>query len=246
MLKKKAMLMAALGFAGFAGFAGPALAEGRSCALNVEPRTVEYPWMSVARWHQMNDALKARAAQGDVDVLFLGDSITEMWDRNAWDSHFGKYRAANFGIGGDHTGNVLWRLQNDGMDKLRPKVVVLLIGVNNFGLCDEQPEQVTGGVKAVVAQLRTLYPDAKILVNGILPNGQSAQDERRAKVKAVNREIAGLDDGRHVFFHDYGARFLEPNGDIAMETMADFLHLTPKAYGTWGEAMAPDIARLVR
>jgi lysophospholipase L1-like esterase len=246
MLKnKKAMLLAAMAALGLAGFAGSALAEARSCALTAEPRSVEYPWMSIERWHQMNDGLKARAAQGDVDVLFLGDSITEMWDRNQWDSHFGKYRAANFGIGGDHTGNVLWRLKNDGMDKLRPKVVVLLIGVNNFGLCNEQPEQVTSGVKAVVAQLRTLYPDAKILLNAILPNGESAQDERRAKAKAVNQEIAALDDGRHVFFRDYGARFLAPNGDIAKETMADFLHLTPKAYGTWGDAMAPEIARLL-
>jgi lysophospholipase L1-like esterase len=241
-LKKKAMLLAALAMT---GLAGPVSAQGRACALTEEPRTVEYPWMSVARWHEMNDGLKARAAQGDVDVLFLGDSITEMWDKTAWNDAFGKYRAANFGIGGDHTGNVLWRLKNDGMDKLRPKVVVLLIGVNNFGLCDERPEQVTAGVKAVVAQLRALYPDAKILLNGILPNGELAQDERRAKAKAVNREIAALDDGRHVFFRDYGARFLQPNGDIAKETMADFLHLTPPAYATWAGAMGPDIALLL-
>ncbi|MBB3224772.1 GDSL-type esterase/lipase family protein [Pseudoduganella umbonata] len=245
-MNKKANVLAMLAALAALGFAGAASAEGRSCALNVEPRTVEYPWMSIARWHEMNDGLKARAAQGDVDVLFLGDSITEMWDKNTWDSRFGKYRAANFGIGGDHTGNVLWRLKNDGMDKLRPKVVVLLIGVNNFGLCNEQPEQVIGGVKAVVAQLRTLYPDARILLNGILPNGQQAQDERRAKAKAVNTAIATLDDGRHVFFRDYGARFLEANGDIAAETMPDFLHLTPKAYVTWADAMAPDIEKLMR
>jgi lysophospholipase L1-like esterase len=227
------------------GCAGPALAEGRSCALNVEPRTVEYPWMSIARWHAMNDALKARAAQGAVDVLFLGDSITEMWDRQAWDSHFGKYRAANFGIGGDHTGNVLWRLQHDGMERLRPKVVVLLIGVNNLGLCNEAPEQVVAGIKAVVAQLRVLYPEATILLNAILPNGQLARDERRSRTQAVNRAIAALDDGRHVVFRDDGARFLEPDGAIASTTMADFLHLTPKAYATWGDALAPEIDRLL-
>ncbi|WP_338764869.1 GDSL-type esterase/lipase family protein [Massilia sp. METH4] len=241
-MKKKMVVLAALAAL---WSAGATAVETRSCALNVEPRTVEYPWMSIERWHQMNDGLKARAAQGDVDVLFLGDSITEMWDKNAWDSRFGKYRAANFGIGGDHTGNVLWRLKNDGMQKLRPKVVVLLIGVNNFGLCNEQPEQVTSGVKAVVAELRTLYPDAKILLNGILPNGELANDERRAKAKGVNREIAALDDGKHVFFRDYGARFLEANGNIAKETMPDFLHLTPKAYATWAEAMGPDIDRLL-
>jgi lysophospholipase L1-like esterase len=202
--------------------------------------------MSIARWHQMNDAIKVRAAQRDVDVMFLGDSITEMWDKGQWDSHFGKWRTANFGIGGDHTGNVLWRLQNDGLERLQPKVVVLLIGVNNLGLCNERPEQVVTGIKAVVAKLRALYPDAKILLNAVLPTGQSAQDPRRADVRAINGEIARLDDGRHVFFRDYGPRFLEPNGDLAKETMYDFLHLTPKAYGIWGDALAPDIAQLVR
>jgi beta-glucosidase len=240
------MLLAGMTLAGFMLAGAVAQAAPRECALNVEPRTVEYPWMSIARWNQMNDALKARSAQADVDVLFLGDSITEMWDKGAWDSHFGKYRAANFGIGGDHTGNVLWRLKNDGMEKLRPKAVVLLIGVNNFGLCGERPEQVTQGVKAVVAQLRQLYPDAKILLNGILPFRQSAQDPARADVKAVNRELARLDDGKRVFFRDYGARFLQPNGDIAKETMPDFLHLTPQAYNVWAEALAPDIEKLVR
>jgi lysophospholipase L1-like esterase len=132
------------------------------------------------------------------------------------------------------------------MDKLRPKAVVLLIGVNNFGLCGERPEQVAQGVKAVVAQLRQLYPDAKILLNGILPFKQSAQDPARADVKAVNREISKLDDGNRVFFRDYGARFLQPNGDIAKETMPDFLHLTPQAYNVWAEALAPDIEKLVR
>ena len=244
-LKKKAMMLAALAALGFGGFAGSALAEGRSCALAVEPRTVEYPWMSIERWHQMNDGLKTRAAQGDVDVLFLGDSITEMWDRNQWDSHFGKYRAANFGIGGDHTGNVLWRLQNGAMDKLRPKVVVLLIGTNNFGLCGENPAQVFDGIRSVVASLRQLYPDAKILLNAVLPVEQQPDHPRRTNVAALNRQVATLDDGKRVFYRDYGPLFLQPDGTISPQTMPDFLHLTPAAYRSWADALQPDIARLL-
>jgi lysophospholipase L1-like esterase len=241
-LKKTAMLLALLALAGAAQADGP----GRFCALADEARSVEYPWMSIARWHQMNDALKARAAQGDVDVLFVGDSITEMWDRAEWDSHFGKLRAANFGIGGDHTGNLLWRLKNDGMEKLKPKVVVLLIGTNNFGLCNERPEHVIAGIKAVVAQLRTLYPEANVLVNGILPKGQSAADWAPAAKTQVNAALYELVEGRPVVYRDYGRLFLEPGGDIAKETMPDFLHLSPKAYGTWGDALVPDIERLMR
>ncbi len=217
----------------------------RQCATTVEPRSVEYPWMSIARWQQMNKDQAALAARGNVDVLFLGDSITEGWPKAEWDSHFGRFKAANFGIGGDHTGNVLWRLQNGAMDKLRPKVVVLLIGTNNFGLCGENPAQVFDGIRSVVASLRQLYPDAKILLNAVLPVEQQPDHPRRTNVALLNRQVATLDDGKRVFYRDYGPLFLQPDGTISPQTMPDFLHLTPSAYRSWADALQPDIARLL-
>ena len=72
------------------------------------------------------------AKAGNIDLLFVGDSITDGWRKTGlevWNKYFAPLKAANFGIGGDHTGNVLWRLKHDGMEKLHPKVVVLLIDV---------------------------------------------------------------------------------------------------------------------
>ena len=218
----------------------------RNCATNVEPRSVEYPWMSIERWNAINKDKTALAAKGNIDVLFLGDSITEGWPKGEWDSHFGQYRAANFGIGGDHTGNVLWRLQNGGMDRLRPKVVVLLIGTNNFGLCGEGPDQVYHGVASVVSSLRQVYPDAKILLNAVLPVEPNPDHPRRLNVIKVNREVAKLDDGRHVFFRDYGPNFVQADGTISPRIMPDYLHLTEQGYRIWGDAMQPDIDRLIK
>lgn len=231
-----------------AGMAWADTAPGqvRQCANVVEPRSVEYPWMSIERWHQLNRDKTALAAKGNVDVLFLGDSITEGWPKAEWDSHFGQYRAANFGIGGDHTGNVLWRLQNGGMDKLRPKVVVLLIGTNNFGLCGEAPGQVFQGISSVVASLRQLYPDAKILLNAVLPVEPKPDHPRRLNVAKLNRDVARLDDGKHVFYRDYGPLFVQPDGTISPAVMPDYLHLTEKGYRIWGNALRPDIARLLK
>jgi lysophospholipase L1-like esterase len=141
---------------------------------------------------------------------------------------------------------VLWRLQNGHADKLRPKVVVLLIGVNNFFHCAATPAEAYAGVRAVVERLRALYPDARILLNAVLPFEKSAQHPRRAQVVELNRMIAQLDDGKRVFFHDYGARFVQANGDISPEVMADSLHPTAKGYQIWSDAMLPAITELIK
>ena len=76
------------------------------------------------------------AKKGEAQVVFLGDSITAGWGRQAaiFDKEFGQYKAANFGIGGDRTQHVLWRVENGEFEGIKPKAVVLMIGTNNIGL----------------------------------------------------------------------------------------------------------------
>jgi len=125
-------VLALSGAAAQAADAKPAVIDGKACSITPAPRTVEYPWMSIARWQAMFQEDIEVAETGKVDLLFVGDSITEGWNKKIWDKSFGKWKTANFGIGGDHTGNVLWRLDNGQAGKLSPKLVVLTIGVNNF------------------------------------------------------------------------------------------------------------------
>lgn len=217
-----------------------------ACSTTPAPRKIEYPWMSVERWYQMFKEDVAVADAGNVDLLFVGDSITEGWNQEIWNKSFGSWKAANFGIGGDHTGNVLWRLDNGHADKLHPKLVVLTIGVNNFFHCGAGPDDVFEGVRAVVKKLRALYPDARILLNAVLPYEQSAQSPKRQQIIELNRKISTLGDGKSIIFKDYGARFLLQNGDMSPEVMADFLHPTPKGYQIWSDAMLPDIQKLMK
>jgi lysophospholipase L1-like esterase len=224
----------------------PVVKTQSACATNPAPRTVEYPWMSIERWRGMHAEQVARAEKGDVDVMFLGDSITEMWPKAIFESNFGRLKAANFGIGGDHTGNVLWRLQNPAIANLKPKVVVLLIGVNNINLCDEKPEEVFSGIKAVVATLRKLYPSARILLNAVLPESKLPDSPARQRVVALNKMVATLGDDKQIFFHDYGPRFIGADGALSAALQPDFLHLSEKGYLIWVDAMRPDIERLLK
>ncbi len=209
-------------------------------------RTIEYSWMSVDTWNKMHAEDVAIAKSGGVDLLFMGDSITAGWNWDIWQKNFSQYHSANFGIGGDHTGNVLWRLEHGDKGNLKPKTVVLLIGVNNFGHLNETPQQVFEGVKSVVKTLRKNYPKAKILVNGVFPFEESANSPKRTQVREVNSLIAKLNDDKHIFVKDYGAIFLQTDGNISKEIMGDFLHPTEKGYQLWADAMLPDIQRLMK
>lgn len=209
-------------------------------------RTIEYPWMSVAAWDKMH-AEDVLAAQFDqVDVLFVGDSITAGWDWSIWEKNFKPLKAANFGIGGDNTGNVLWRLQHGAVGNIQPKLIVLLIGVNNIGGMQESPEQAATGVTKVVQQLQLAWPHSKILLNAVFPFDQDAKSPNRSKVNQLNKIIAKLGNNKTIIFKDYGPLLLQKDGSISPDIMADFLHPTPKGYQVWADAMTPDIQQLLQ
>lgn len=235
-----AALLAACGLAAVPAAAGP------SCATHAAPRAVDYPWMSQVRWREMYEEQVVRAAQGGVDVMFVGDSLTEMWPKALWDENFGGFRPANFGIGGDHTGNLLWRLQSPAIQSLQPRVVVLLAGVNNINLCGEKAETVFSGIQAVVAMLRRHYPSARILLSAVLPQGELPDAPARREVLALNRLVRTLDDGKTVFFHDYGARFVGADGRLSAQLQPDFLHLSEQGYGLLAAGLRPDIEALLK
>jgi len=215
-------------------------------AVDPAPRKKEYPWMSVAVWTQMHEGFLKRAKEGKIDLLFLGDSITQGWGGNAvWQKYYGPLNAANFGIGGDTTENVLWRIQNGEIDGIAPKVVVLMIGTNNFGLEGHQPDAVAKGVATIVQTLRKKLPSSKILLLAIFPRDEKPGTENRNRIKKVNDQIVALDDKKNVRFLDIGAKLANPDGTLSKEVMPDFLHLSEKGYQIWADAMDPLLKQLM-
>jgi lysophospholipase L1-like esterase len=194
-------------------------------------------WLDVHRRHV------ERAKQGHVDLLFLGDSITQGWNDNAiWKEHYEHRNALNFGINGDATQHVLWRLRNGELDGIEPKVVVLLVGTNNLSYCT--PVDIERGVAAIIEEIQYRSPRSKILLLGIFPRGQRP-GPIRDKLKEVNARIARLDDGVRVRFLDIGPRFVNEDGTISPEIMPDFLHLNRNGYRIWADAMEPTLRSML-
>ncbi len=201
---------------------------------------------------KLHESFLSRAKDGPVEVLFVGDSITQGWNgkdaKKIWDERFGKWKAANFGIGGDKTQNVLWRItEGKELENVDPKVIVLMIGTNNVG--GNTVEQIADGVKAIVEEFKKQKPKAKILLLGVFPRSGKATkdlkdptvvcaaDELQPKIKQINAIITKLDDGKMVTYLDIGDKFLNDKGGLPKATMPDYLHLSPDGYKIWAEAI---------
>jgi lysophospholipase L1-like esterase len=211
------------------------------------PRDRDYSWMSLAQWQETHAEFSAIAAKGETDLVFLGDSITASarWSES-WKKTFGAYRSANFGIGGDRTQNVLWRLDHGEIGALKPKVVVLLIGTNNLGTTEHDIADTVRGVTAVVGKLHTAFPATRILVLGIFPRDEKSDSPLRGKVQQINAALAKLDDGKAILVRDIGKVFLEPDGTLSTAVSQDHLHLTEEGLRRWAEAIAPVVHQLMQ
>jgi lysophospholipase L1-like esterase len=179
------------------------------------------------------------------DVLFIGDSITEGWGGapDIWNAAFGKYNPANFGIGGDNTSHVLWRIQNGELDVIRPKVVVIMIGTNNIIWHDAR--QIAVGTTAVVHAVREKLPESKILLLSIFPRMEKPDEEWRLKLKAANVELAKLADD-HIRYFELWNQFLGTDGVMSKEIMPDFVHPNAKGYQIWADAMTPVLDEMMK
>jgi lysophospholipase L1-like esterase len=222
--------------------------EARSATAPAAPPAralVAAPRLTAPGWSERHKAIVAKAAQNLYDVVLLGDSITQGWEFNAaaWDGAFEGVRALNAGIASDRVEHVLWRVEHGLFAKARPKVVVLLAGVNNLAVT--APTEIAGGLNQVIHAIQKRSPGTQILLLGLFPSGESPTNARRAKIARVNAAIAPLADGRRVRYLDIGNRFLESDGTLTKATSFDSLHFTHRGYGIWARALEKPLKRML-
>ena len=204
---------------------------------------------TVQRMGPRHEGFVERARQGNIDLLLHGDSITDWWVQNdenkaMFDKYFANIKTANFAVAGDTTQGVLWGLHNGEGQGFQPKAVMLMIGTNNAG--GSTAPEIAAGIGAVILELRSNFPDAKILLLAIFPRGLPG-DAVRDKIALVNKLIARLDDQKHVFFMDIGSKFLDDKGVFLPDSFRpDNLHPLAKGYDIWGQAVQAKLAELLK
>jgi lysophospholipase L1-like esterase len=194
------------------------------------------------------------AQRGNIDLLFVGDSITD-WFANprgqnqapgleVWNANFGQFRPANFGIAGDTTQGVLWRMQNGELEGFKAKLIVLMLGTNNI---NRNPvDEIVDGDRLIIEEFKKRQPQAKVLLLGIFPRNADPANPLRATIKDINSKLAKLADNNKVSYMDIGDKFLTADGTLTTEIMADGLHPTAKGYQIWADAINDKVRTLMK
>ena len=199
----------------------------------------------VTRYLNNPDLLKFCTAQvaqfneHDADMIFIGDSITQGWrgkGEAVWEANFEPRHALDFGISGDQTQHVLWRMDNYPIQRLHPKVAVVLIGTNNTR--NTAPE-IAAGVKAILTKTQTMFPGIKIILVSIMPN-------RRANdlMMSANTILRSFADDQTIYYLDL-VPVMTPVGDNWKGLGSDHLHPDASGYQLWADAMMPLLNRLL-
>ena len=177
-------------------------------------------------------------------------SITDFWrnetgpfaGKPVLDEYFGHWKINNFGIAGDTTQGVLYRLRDGEGQGFSPRAVMLMIGTNNTGR--NTAGEIAEGVGAVVQELQTRFPEAKILLLGIFPR-QTPDNPVRATIAEINSTISRLHDGERVHYLDIGDVFVDDSGVIPPSVMSDALHPSAEGYRLWAEAVKEPLTALM-
>ena len=201
-------------------------------------------------WRVRHEAKVALARKGGIDLVFLGDSITQFLEdkefETVWKKYHGQRKTLNLGYSADMTNHALWRI-NDGElnEGMSPRVIVILIGINNLGLGRMSVEETVKGIKAVVEKARELQPKAKIILLGLLPGYTKATDE-------VNKDLeAAYKDSSFVLFRNAGLGFVK-DGRVGEEFFREtdiqrksLVHPGARGWEVIFETIEPDLVKLL-
>ena len=198
-------------------------------------------------WRDRNKAKNSQAKEGKAELAFIGDSITQGWEgrgKQTWEKYYSHRNPINLGFSGDRTEHVIYRLNKGNLNNIKPKVAVIMIGTNNTGHLDQDPDQVAEGVKEILNVVHTRSPKTKILLLGVFPRGAHKWDSKRINNESINQRIRRFADNESIHYMDIGHKFLDPDGHLPTSIMPDRLHLNEKGYQIWAESIEPKLKEL--
>ena len=203
---------------------------------------------------------EARAHPG-AQLIWLGDSITQFWQRTGprrfenilpvWNQYYAPQGALDFGFSGDTTSSLIWRLDHGQVAGLHPKLVIILIGANNLGATHWGADLTVPGIEAVVTNVHRRLPRSKILLLGVLPSGRGPWVAGQTRL--INERLARIYAGSAVVSFRNVNKVLERDGaadpalymDPKLPRPEPALHPDAAGMRRIAEALAPMVAALM-
>jgi beta-glucosidase len=205
-------------------------------------------WWMPRHEEKLAEIRKRKADGQNIDLVFIGDSITHGWEQSGkkvWDRYYARYNALDLGYSADRTEHVLWRLEHGEVDGIHPKVAVLMIGTNNSG-GEREPKGTAAAIKRIIDELRQRLPDTKILVLAIFPRADKPGTQVNRINDDINAILPGFADNENIFFLNINKALLSADGTLSKDVMPDLLHPNEKGYELWAAAMEPELQKLMK
>ena len=169
-------------------------------------------------------AVSKRTSQHDLSIL-LGDSLS-LWfpcDRLQQSQIW-----LNQGISGDTTWNVLARLPD--LANTRPSQIYLMVGLNDLKMGAGDAE-IVWNVQRIIAKLQAIHPNARIIVQSILPTRSPRIPGDR--IGGINRQLNEIARLAGATYLDVFSQFVDHDGEIMPEYTTDGIHLSAQGYAAW-------------
>ncbi|MEG1394545.1 MAG: GDSL-type esterase/lipase family protein [Clostridia bacterium] len=177
-------------------------------------------------------------------IVFFGDSLTEMYDTQAY---FPKYVSYNRGISGDITSHMLERLQGNVLD-VRPHVLVFVGGTNDLNRDDITVEETADHIDQILKQTRAALPNCRIIVQNIYPVNNThkmygivntADNRKNEKIERLNDLIEPIILKNGCDLVDMHSLFVNEKGELDPKYSLDGLHINETAYELLTEQLTP-------
>jgi lysophospholipase L1-like esterase len=207
-------------------------------------------------WQQAGQIDSLCQVFGQVDLLLIGNSITQGWGgprswvtykpgQKAADINFNGMTWLGAGISGDRVQHVAWRLTNGHYKECNPRFVVLTIGVNNFR--EANAAEIVDGLSDLLKLTEATFPHARILFCGPLPAGLTPDSEWRREYREIHRVLNEWNYSENVSYFDLEDLFSDEEGNLKNSLYSrDGIHLQPEGYEVWAKFIREQVDELAQ
>ena len=184
----------------------------------------------------------------EIQAVFLGSTFISAWTmfgKEIWKDYYQKHQSYNYGVWGDRSENILWRIENGELDGLQPKLIVLEIGHWNIAKGEDSSADIAKATQIILEKLLKKLPNTKILLISIIPCDQ--QEDHMQKIDEINNIIKNNSDDSKIFYLDVAKYFRNESGQLIDEYYYHGMSLIgKKGYQKWHEIMKPMFEKLLQ
>lgn len=216
----------------------PVVARGAEPGRDDAAMVTDWPWLG--RYAKDNARIQSEGTQ--IDIVFIGDSITELWKHRRPD--FFSQKRINRGIGGQTSPQILLRMMADVVAH-RPKFVHILAGTNDVA-GNTGPIAVDATIHNLVAMVQLAKANGIRPVVGTIPPAAQffwrPEIEPVGQIQTINQMLHKASKSFRFALVDYHGALTNADGALPPDLSVDGVHPDAAGYERMERALVDKIS----